>query len=363
MLIGIGSFKGSPGATVLGLGLAAVWPGARGTVFVEADPSGGDIAVWHETGEDPGLVSFVAAGRRSPSPARDDRDSHDRAGLATPRRVDVMEHAYDLGNQLYAVPGPVDAEQARAAVGLLADRPDLLRAPLRTADGGPLDAVVVDFGRLEPAAFETLHAAVDVMLVVSGSEVRDLAHLAARGPALADLRGPTLTGVLLAEGCRYRLTEVEDTTALPVLAVIPRDRTTAATLAGTPVGAGWRSRRPRLMSRPLLAVLRQLAVYLTDHIGALTDGPNGHGVAGVPPRVSPTTPSFATTDSGPTRSSMPARGKSTPSTSPSAASAARTGTAPSSTPPSRHDDDDVDDLDDAEDLDADGGVGNPWVPR
>lgn len=136
--------KGSPGATLLGLGLAMVWP-REGSLFVEADPSGGDVSVWYRTGEDPGLVSFAAA-----------------RGASADSPVDVLDHACDLGGQVYAVPGPMGADQARAAVAVLATRPELL-----AAEAG-FDVVIVDLGRLDPdSVTEPLLGALDVLVVVS----------------------------------------------------------------------------------------------------------------------------------------------------------------------------------------------------
>src|SRR5699024_12520641 len=68
-MVTVSSVKGSPGVTTTALLIGALWP--RPITAIEADPSGGDIALRmpDALGQplDPGrgLVSLVAAGRRS----------------------------------------------------------------------------------------------------------------------------------------------------------------------------------------------------------------------------------------------------------------------------------------------------------
>jgi hypothetical protein len=243
MLIGIGSVKGSPGVTTLGLGLAAVWPGGA-SLLVEADPSGGDVAVWYGLSEDPGLVSLAAAARR-----------------ATGAGLDVLDHAQRLDRGMYVVPGPAGADQTRAATALLASRPGLLRSAVGASDG--VSAVVVDLGRLDPdSPASPLLNDLDVLLVVSRGGVNDLAHLAARGPVLADQRGVRQVGMLLTQGCRYRVREVEDAVGLPFFAAVPYDDVSAAAVTGSPPGPRLGRGGNRLGSRPMVTALRALAVRL-----------------------------------------------------------------------------------------------------
>jgi hypothetical protein len=240
VLIGVGSVKGSPGVTTLGLGLASVWDGAA-TLFVEADPSGGDVAVWHRTGAEQGLVSVAAAVRRT----------------STALEVDVLEHTVDLGDGLHVLSGPVGASQARAAVELVAARADVLRAPLTAGD---VDAVVVDLGRLDAGVGHPLLAKLDVVLLVARGTVTDLAHLAARGTALInpDAR-PRRIGMVLTGDCRYRIQDVQEAVGLPLLAALPYDEVSAATLAGAPAGPRLGLHGKRFGSRPLMVALRELA--------------------------------------------------------------------------------------------------------
>jgi hypothetical protein len=240
VLVGVGSVKGSPGVTTLGLGLASVWAGDA-ALFVEADPSGGDVAVWYRTGDERGLVSLAAATRRiSPS-----------------LQLEILDHTHDLGDGLYVLPGPVGAGQAHAAVGLLAQHADVVRSPLTAGD---VDVVVVDLGRLDSASGHPLLAVLDAVLLVARGTVTDLAHLAARGPALTNTEtGPRRIGMVLTGDCRYRIEDVQEAIGLPVLAALPRDEAAAATLAGAPAGPRFGLRGKRFGSRPLMVALRELA--------------------------------------------------------------------------------------------------------
>jgi hypothetical protein len=239
MLVGVGSVKGSPGVTTVALGLASTWPG-RVVLLMEVDPSGGDIGVWRGVGSDPGLVSLAGAARR------------DRAG-----GVKILDHAHELGPGLWTVPGPARAEQARAAVRLLADRPQAL-----TTAAERLGAVVVDLGRLDPESpARDLLTHLDVLLLAARDTVGELTHLAASAPSLADAAGKKVTtGAVLTQGCRYRTREVEEALGVPLLAVLPPDPATSATLAGAPVRSRGLIRRPR--TGPLLATLGELGPHL-----------------------------------------------------------------------------------------------------
>jgi hypothetical protein len=287
VLIGIGSVKGSPGATTLGLGLAAVWP-ATASVLVELDPSGGDIAVRYQTGQDPGLVSLAAAARRT----------------AVTTEIDLLDHAHDLGNGLYAVPAPVGSEQARVGVDLVAANAAVLRAPV---ENGAVDVVVLDLGRLDPSSpVMPLLCELDVLLVAARGDVTDLAHLAARGPTLADLGpAPTHIGILLTQGCVYRIRDVEEAVGLPIFAAVPHDDLAATALSGGPASPRLGRGGHRLGSRPLMRTLRDLAEQL-----AAVDPPHVSrapiaALEGAPSTVltSSPKPSAATTRSVPTGAS------------------------------------------------------------
>jgi len=257
VLVGVGSVKGSPGATTLALGLASVWPGTS-VLLVEADPSGGDVGLWWEIGSDPGLVSLAGAARRG-----------------RPGDVDVLDHAYEADPGLWVVPGPAGAEQARAALHVLVDRAGLLPTLTGPAhgpdDGRRFDAVIVDLGRLDPASpARGLVGVLDVLLVVSRDSIADLTHLAAAAPDLTDGTARATTGVVLTQGCRYRTREVEEAIGGPVVAVLPPDPVTAAALAGTRTGAGGRRRRGQAAS-PLLTTLGELVPRLSPRADLALD--------------------------------------------------------------------------------------------
>lgn len=240
--MGVGSVKGSPGVTTVALGLASVWPG-RSMLLVEADPSGGDIGLWRGTGSDPGLVSLAGAARRG-----------------RPGGVDVLDHAHELGPGLWVVPGPARAEQARAAVDLLADQAGLLPTV-----GERFDAVIVDLGRLDPASpARGLLPWLDVLLLAGRGTVAELTHLAATAPDLAVTARPATSGVVLTQGCRYRTREVEDALGVPLLGVLPPDPAAAAVLAGAPSRTGGRWGRGK--ASPLLATLEELGPRLVPMV-------------------------------------------------------------------------------------------------
>ena len=68
-LICFASQKGSPGATMSALAVAAAWPhlAGRRKLLVEADPDGGVLATRYGLGREPGLLSLVGAGRQGMS--------------------------------------------------------------------------------------------------------------------------------------------------------------------------------------------------------------------------------------------------------------------------------------------------------
>ena len=100
MIVTMGSIRGSPGATSWALLLAAAWPSAFDVdrVVIEADLDGGVLGARYGFGVDPGVVSFIAALRRS------DADG----------RVEVSGHGRAMGGGVWVVPGPETGEQARA---------------------------------------------------------------------------------------------------------------------------------------------------------------------------------------------------------------------------------------------------------
>ncbi|GAA5121025.1 chromosome partitioning protein [Haloechinothrix salitolerans] len=209
MLIGLCSVKGSPGVTTATLAMAARWPVGEARV-VEADPAGGDVAARHRLSATPGLVSLAAAARRQSS-----------AGL-------LAEHSQRLSGDLpRVVPGPVAAEQARAALGVLTSRGvDAIRSA-----AGPSDAVVlVDVGRLDPSspALPLVRGA-EALLVMARPRADELSHVAAVVNEI-----PTWTRIpgLVLVGDGYSRVEVERELGVPVMGTLPQDSAGAAVLRG-----------------------------------------------------------------------------------------------------------------------------------
>jgi MinD-like ATPase involved in chromosome partitioning or flagellar assembly len=97
MIVTFGSIRGAPGVTSWSLMLGAAWPDPTGTgrVVLEADTAGGVLGARYGFGVDPGVVSLIAALRRSD-------------------RVDADAHGRQMATGLCVVPGPESGEQARA---------------------------------------------------------------------------------------------------------------------------------------------------------------------------------------------------------------------------------------------------------
>lgn len=145
-LVVFGSQKGSPGASLTALAVAAAWPTdpLRRTLLVEADPDGGVLAIRYQLGREPGLLSLAASGRH---------------GVA---RGDLWSHTQEIPGGLAAVVAP--------------DRPDQATAALHAAGAtlGPwlqslpdVD-VIADVGRLSPSSPAlSFAAAADMILMVA----------------------------------------------------------------------------------------------------------------------------------------------------------------------------------------------------
>lgn len=158
MLI-VASVKGSPGVTTTALLIGALWP--RPITLVEADPSGGDIALRMPgaSGQplDPGrgLVSLVAAGRRSLY-----------AQL-------VHDHAQQIIGGLYVIAGVGAPEQA-AAIHQWNELAELLsRLPGRD--------VVADLGRIGAGTPQNaLLDSASALCVVTGTVPSQIVHVRER---------------------------------------------------------------------------------------------------------------------------------------------------------------------------------------
>lgn len=219
MLVAVGSVKGSPGVTTFAVVLAACWPAAR-RVVVEADPAGGDLAARFGLRPSPGLVSLAAEVRT----------------MTCPDGELVGRHTQPIGDGLRAVPAPPGAAEARAALAAMTPG-GLAAAQVSAAD--PETLIVIDAGRLDPAAPPGLAEGADVLLVLASARADDLAHLPSRLKTLG--RGCRQRRLLLV-GDGYPTSEVERELGASVSGRIPHDARAAAALRG--LGPG--KRRSRL---------------------------------------------------------------------------------------------------------------------
>ncbi len=243
MLVAVCSLKGSPGVTTFCVALAARWPAPDRCVLVECDPSGGDVATRFGLASSPGLVSLAAATRRSGDP-----------GL-------LWQHAQALPGGLPVVAAPPGADQALAALAVLAPERCGEAGVLRRAANAPQAVVIADCGRVDPASpVLPIVCSADVMLLLSRAHADDLAHLAARLTAVG--RWSPRPGLLLV-GEGHSTAEVCRELGVPVLGRIPEDRRGAAMLCGRPGGRDGPSRSA--LAQAASAVARAL---LSDPAGS-----------------------------------------------------------------------------------------------
>ena len=225
-----GSAKGSPGVTTSLLALALTWP--RESLFVEADPAGGDVRA--------GLLQAQAP------PGRD------LLGLALAARrgtPEVAEHAIAVHeDRVWVVPGLTDPAQREAVLPVW---PHVVAS--LTATGRD---VLVDAGRLDlPGGLVAAAEPTVVLLAVAPT----LTSVDRAYPVITRLRqvatsgrGVARLGLLVVGDGPYPPGEVAKALDSPVLGVLPADRAAAAALAAGQVP--WRS--------PLLRAARDLAAEL-----------------------------------------------------------------------------------------------------
>jgi hypothetical protein len=253
MLVAVVSVKGSPGVTTFSLALAARWPVPARTLVVEADPSGGDIALRFSLASTPGLVSLAAAARQSHDP-----------GL-------VWQHAQCLPGGLPVVSAPPDTDGARAALSALAE-PITGAELIRTAANPPDTAVIVDCGRIDAgsAALPIVRSA-DALVLLSRAHADDLAHLARRLPVIGRW---TPRPVLLLVGGGYAPHEVARELGVPPLGRVPDDPRGAAVLCGRP-RLRWGRSVPARSALGLVAhkVARAVIAEHPSSLGVPREGP------------------------------------------------------------------------------------------
>jgi hypothetical protein len=208
VLVGVVSAKGSPGATTVGLGVAARWPTGPG-VLMEADPAGGDLAARFGLAQGTGLAAMAVASRhsdQSPDPSTWTR--------ILPLGVSVVP----------AAPGTA----ATAALSSLAGQ----GLPLLSVLAGAYPVVVVDAGRWEPGSpANELLAQCQVVLLVARPVLEQIRQCEALISPLRRL-GADVRLLLVEAAGGWPAAEVGAVLGLPVAGVLPDDGQGAGVLAG-----------------------------------------------------------------------------------------------------------------------------------
>ncbi|GAA4899275.1 hypothetical protein GCM10023405_19080 [Streptomonospora salina] len=239
--------------------LAACWPVTPLSVpvLVEADASGGDMAVWHRRRVERGLGSLAAASRRS-NPQAEQGDNP------------LLDHAEQVAGCVPTVMAETAAPTCASAIYELAHHPALLRS------GG---VAVVDVGRISPrtaGSYLLWHA--DAVVVSVREDPAQLGRLAACAPGLARLEEAGIrVGACVVDRARcFSDREIAEQTQMPVWARMPHDPLGAAFVRGEalPAGRGWWARaRGWLRERrditpvewlPLMQAARGLAERLEE---------------------------------------------------------------------------------------------------
>ncbi|MFY7065721.1 hypothetical protein ACOQFV_07655 [Nocardiopsis changdeensis] len=260
MIIAVCSLSGAPGVTTLATALAAIWPAGPLTVpvLVEADVSGGDLAVWHRIEGRPGLVSLVASVRSAADLIQVRQNGVRRA---------LLGHTAELPGGLRVLTAPATPHEATPVVDVLAHR----RAVL---DGG---VTVLDLGRVMPgtAGARLLAHADAAVVTVDGDDPAQLHRVARCRDILDALTEKGAVVGLAVRGNRFTSIEIETTTGHRVWAHLPHDPTGAGYLRGERTGprgprerfAAWSHTRrdPDAVTwMPLLAAAQQLADRIDD---------------------------------------------------------------------------------------------------
>lgn len=302
-LLCFASQKGSPGVSAAALAVAAtLQPGSdRRKLLLEADLSGGVLAVRYRLPPEPGLVTLAAAAR---------------AGLEPD---ELWRHVVELPGGLPAVVGAEGPDQVHSA--LAAAGAELGR---HLAERRDLD-VICDLGRLVPGspALDLASQATAVLMVArpTAEQLQPAARrLLALRPQIRNL------GWLLVGDKPHGPAEVEETFGFPVVGVLADDRRTIESIE-----AGAVTRRVR--RQPFVRSAATVADTLRGWLAPLAEAPRTDGdgddvgSAGTPP-----TPALAIEDAPEPTASGPAPA---PRAAPTAAPAPRTAPTAPSDPPRR----------------------------
>jgi MinD-like ATPase involved in chromosome partitioning or flagellar assembly len=248
VLVAVCSLKGAPGVTTFALALASCWPETSDPVVLEADPSGGDVAVRYDLPLAPGLMSLAAEARQT-VPAQHEGD----AEL-------LWRHSGELPGDLVAIVAPPDADRAHAALAALTAEPGL--SAVTGAARDPSTVVVADCGRVdERSVTMPLVRAADVVLLLTGAERDALSHLPRR---LRVVRGWNRAVELVLVGEGYAADVVAEHLGVAPIGHLPHDPRTAALMCGRPL-AGRRAARTMARSR-LVRAAAEIAAALDESV-------------------------------------------------------------------------------------------------
>ena len=238
MIITVSSVRGSPGVTSWSLLLAAAWPHEYGVdrVVLEADVDGGVLGARYGFGVDPGVVSLIAALRRTDT-----------------RQVDLAEHGRRAGDGVWVVPGPETSEQAdRVWHGSAEAVAEYLADDHRVW--------IVDVGRARATSpVEPLLAASAFSLVVTRAGTEDLVQVPSR---VAYLRSQSeASGVLVVGKTQHSREELAAFVGTRRVWMVAADEHLPALAVGA-MSAG-RARRS-MVWRAAIAVAADIAAKVTE---------------------------------------------------------------------------------------------------
>lgn len=267
-VLAVTSSRTSPGATTLATGLAiSLSHVAPRSLLIEADPSGGVLALRFDLAPAPSLASFGS----------DIRNDFDESL--------VWSNAQDLRG-VHCIPSPVDPELSRAWIerigSTLVDELPRLGAP-----------TILDLGYVgDGAASLELARAADLTLVVTRPETAEIQAL------LYQVRRLRSVGAEVAIVCvgsqPHDPAEIAAIADAPLAAVLPDDRTVASALSGAKFNKG--SFRRSLLWRTIggLAMTVHNPTLMAERAEAPHNGATGDAVAtgSMPPPPTAASPRF-----------------------------------------------------------------------
>jgi hypothetical protein len=207
MLIAVGSWRGSPGATTASLGLAEAWPAGAKAYVAECDPRGGTL-----------VTRFLMSGpRRLAELASQARWSGD-LGL-------LDQYAQLVPSGVRVLTGPEDGRLLRAALKRLLTSGGLFQQAAEDPD----TVLIADIGRLDTDVPEmaSLLCLADVLVLVARPVAEQILSLAG---ASEQARKPHPNTRLLLIGPGYPAEHVSQLLRLPVLGQLPLIPTGAAAM-------------------------------------------------------------------------------------------------------------------------------------